>query len=86
VMMMVEATKVCDTHMFATAPLQSDYVAMWEAQGGERTMSSLKRLKRALRRSREVPIGVWAPILGYREKRNFSFGNKAFYTRRRLPR
>jgi SAM-dependent methyltransferase len=86
VMMMVEATKVCDTHMFATAPLQSDYLAMWEAQGEEGTMSSLKRLKRALRRSREVPIGVWAPILGYREKRNFSFGNKAFYTRRRLPR
>ena len=47
VMMMVEATKVCDTHMFATAPLQSDYVAMWEPRGGEKTMSSLER---ALRR------------------------------------
>jgi SAM-dependent methyltransferase len=84
VMMMVEATKMCDTHMFATAPLQSDYVAMWEPRGGERTMSSLER---ALRRSLgAVPIGVRAPIRGYREKRDFSFGNKAFYTRRRLPR
>jgi SAM-dependent methyltransferase len=86
VMMMIEATKVCDTHMFATTPFQSDYAAVWEAQGGEGTMSSLTRLKRALWRSRAVPIGVWAPILGYRQKRNFSFGNKAFYTRRRLPR
>jgi SAM-dependent methyltransferase len=86
VTMMIEATKVRDTHMFATAPIQSDYAAMWEAQGGEGTMSSLKRLKRTLWRSRAFPIGVWAPIVGYRQKRNLSFGNKAFYTRRRLPR
>ncbi len=83
VMMMVEATKVDDTQIFATAPLQSDYAAMWEPQGGEEKMSPLKR---ALRRSfRAVPIGVRAPIRGYLQKRNFSFGNKAFYTPRRLP-
>lgn len=82
-MMMVEATKVCNTQMFATAPLQSDYVAMWQSEGEEETMSSVKR---ALRRSlRGVPIGVRAPIRGYREKRDFSFDNEAFYKRRRLP-
>jgi hypothetical protein len=84
VYMIVEAKRVRDTRMFATAPLQSDYVAMWEGQSGEETMSSLKRARRRLLRA--VPIGVRAPILGYREKRNFSFVNKAFYTRRRLPR
>jgi SAM-dependent methyltransferase len=81
VMMMVEAKKVRDAKMFATAPLQSDYMAMWDTPDG--TMSPLARA--ALRSVRALPITVRAPIRGYREKRKFSFGNKAFYTRRRWP-
>ncbi|BBZ51266.1 hypothetical protein H7H82_03730 [Mycobacterium heidelbergense] len=80
VTMMVEATKTRDSPMFATPPIQSDYAALWEAGSREETMPSLAR---ALKR--RVPFGVKAAILGYRQRRKFSFGNKTFYTRRRLP-
>jgi hypothetical protein len=83
VMMMVEAKKICDAQMFATPPLQSDYVAVWDTPVGDGTMSPLERTVR--RSVRALPIALRAPVRGYREKRKFSFGNKAFYTRRRWP-
>jgi hypothetical protein len=81
VMMMVEAKKIRDAQMFATAPLQSDYVAMWDSHDGNPTTSSIKRVVK--RSAQELPIAVRAPIRGHLDKRKFSFRNSAFYTRRR---
>lgn len=77
---MVEATKVRETTMFATPPIQSDYATLWESESPAGTVASLARaVKRA------VPFSIKAPILGHRKKRTFSIGNTAFYTPRRLP-
>ena len=81
VIMMVEATKVRDAQMFATPPLQSDYLAMWNGHEPEQATPSWSgRLKQALR---ALPIAVRAPIQGYRQKQAFSLHNKGFYTRQR---
>jgi hypothetical protein len=79
VTMMVEATKLRDSPMFATPPIQSDYAALWESGSREETIPALAR---ALKQ--KIPFGVKAMIVGHRKRRKFSFGNKAFYTRRRL--
>jgi hypothetical protein len=84
VIMMVEATKIREAQMFATPPLQSDYLAMWNGGEEERATPSWRhRVKQA---TRALPIAVRAPIQGYRQKQAFSLGNKGFYTRQRwLP-
>jgi hypothetical protein len=52
VMMMVEATKTREAQMFATAPLQSDYVAMWDSPDGDSALYSFKSsLKSLVKRS-----------------------------------
>lgn len=85
VMMMVEAVKVRDTEMFATTPQQSDYVAMWNGDGGGAT--TLPWRDRAKQAIRGLPVAVRAPIQGRHQKRVFSLNNKTFYTRERwLPR
>ena len=76
VMMIVDATKISDVPMFASPPLQSDYVAAWESSG-QKPSGWRGRAKDGLR---ALPIGVSAPIRGLREKRKFSFKNDAFYT------
>jgi hypothetical protein len=80
VTMMVEATKVRDAQIFATPPQQSDYETMWDSEDRSGTPRSLIQIIK-----RSVPFGVKAPLLGYRQKRSFSFGNKEFYTPRKLP-
>jgi hypothetical protein len=93
VMMMVEATKVHDARMFASAPLQSDYVTLWDSRGGDRTTSpSSRRLglllplrHAASRLLHAFPLGLRAPLLGYRQKREFSLRNNTFYRRSRWP-
>lgn len=84
VIMMVEATKIRDTQMFVTPPLQSDYLAMWNGGDEEGVAPSWRhRVKQAIH---ALPIGVRAPIQGYRQKRAFSLSNNGFYTRQRwLP-
>ncbi len=85
VMMMVEATKIREAQMFATAPLQSDYVAMWDSPDGDSARPSFKSsLKGLVKRSaHELPLSMRAPVHGYLEKRRFSFRNRAFYARHR---
>jgi SAM-dependent methyltransferase len=78
--MMVEAKKIRDVQMFATTPLQSDYVAMWDNNKNSR-MSSIKRVM--IQSARKLPITVRAPIRGRLDKRSFSLRNDTFYTRHR---
>jgi hypothetical protein len=81
VIMMVEAKKNRDAQMFATPPLQSDYLAMWNGRQEEgATLSWQHSVKQAIR---ALPIAVRAPILGYRQKWKFSLNNRTFYTRQR---
>jgi SAM-dependent methyltransferase len=80
VMMMVEARKVHDRELFSTAPIQSDYGAMWESNGGHAKTEAAKRLIKKMVHG--VPIAVRAPIRGRLDKQEFSFRNKSFYTRR----
>ena len=81
VIMMVEATKIRDVQMFATPPLQSDYLVMWNNSEEEGTTPSWRhRVKHAIR---ALPIAVRAPIQGYRQKHAFSLNNSGFYTRQR---
>lgn len=84
VMMMVEAKKVRAADMFATPPLQSDYVAMWETAEQGAAVPSLRQ--RAIQTVRALPIAIRAPILGYRQKSKFTLNNTTFYKRQRwLP-
>jgi hypothetical protein len=84
VMMMVEAAKIRDTPMFATPPLQSDYVALWGAPEGDPAIPAWR--DRAKRSVHALPIALRAPILGHLQKWRFSLNNKAFYARQRwLP-
>ena len=63
--------------LFTSVPLQSDYVALWNA--GE-TPHQPTGAKKILKRIFEnLPFFLQAKILGYREKRNSSFSNKQFY-------
>lgn len=85
VIMMVEARKISNTKMFATPPLQSDYVATWNAEGGDHSAPPSWR-RRAKQTFRSLPMGVRGPIQGIRQKRAFSFKNETCYTRERwLP-
>lgn len=81
VLMMVEATKTRDARMFATAPLQSDYVAMWSS--ADETESAPSWRHKVVDRIRALPVGVRAPIQGFHQKRLYSLNNKSFYTRQR---
>lgn len=77
VTMMVEAKKVSDAALFANIPLQSDYAALWN--GGE-TRHPPSGVKKILKRIFEnLPFFLQTKIIGYREKRNFSFSNTRFY-------
>jgi hypothetical protein len=81
VIMMVEARKIRNTRMFATPPLQSDYVATWNADGADGSAPSWRR--RAKQTFRSLPMGVRGPIQGIRQKRAFSLKNETCYTRQR---
>lgn len=91
VMMMVEATKVHDAQMFASAPLQSDYVATWSSRpeqpttssSGKRIGSLMSPRSAASRLLHAMPLGLRAPLLGWREKRRFSLRNGRYYRRLR---
>jgi SAM-dependent methyltransferase len=80
VTMMIEAKKISAAPMFATIPLQSDYVAMWDNNKSSR-MSSIKHVM--LQSARKLPLSVRAPIRGRLDKRSFSLRNDTFYTRHR---
>lgn len=80
VMMMVEAHKVRDVPMFARAPMQSDYEAMWKiAQSPEMLSASFKAMRIVWH---ALPLAIRARILGYRAKQLFSLANRSFYKRR----
>lgn len=81
VLMMVEAMKVRDAQMFTTPPLQSDYVAMWNATDGEKATTTLRH--RVIQTIRSLPIAVRAPIQGNYQKRKYSLRNRSFYARQR---
>lgn len=80
VIMMVEAVKTHDTTVFALPPLQSDYVAMWESDGAERKKTWRRKLTQAVH---SLPIVLRAPLLGQRQKRQYSLRNRDLYTRER---
>ncbi|TLH67471.1 SAM-dependent methyltransferase [Mycolicibacterium cosmeticum] len=85
VIMMVEARKIRDAEMFATPPLQSDYVATWNSGGGDGSAPPSWR-RRVKQTFRSLPMGVRGPIQGIRQKRAFSLKNETCYTRERwLP-
>ena len=77
VTMMVEAKKVSDAALFARVPLQSDYVALWnEGENKSQPAGAKKILKRIFE---NLPFFLQKRIIGYREKRQFSFSNRQFY-------
>jgi SAM-dependent methyltransferase len=77
VTMIVEAVKTADVPPFETPPLQSDYVATWNADGtAQNSESTAKRVARKL--------GLLNRAIGHREKAKYSFSNKHFYKRREL--
>lgn len=83
VIMMVQARKVRNTRMFATPPLQSDYVATWNSADTGATRSWRAQVRRTFG---ALPVQVRGPIQGLRQKRAFSLSNETCYTRERwLP-
>lgn len=77
VTMMVEAKKISDATLFARTPLQSDYVAMWnQGETQDQPAGAKKILKKIFEK---LPFILRTRIIGYREKRKFSFSNKEFY-------
>lgn len=77
VTMMIEAKKISDAELFAVIPLQSDYVALWNEGETERQQTGAKKILKSI--FGNLPFFLQARILGYREKRKFSFSNKQFY-------
>lgn len=84
VIMMVEATKSHHAEIFASPPHQSDYVALWKSTDAAPELSRRRRLAQVVH---ALPISLRAPILGKRQKWQFSFRNRNLYTQQRwLPR
>lgn len=83
VIMMVEATKTHNAEIFASPPLQSDYVTMWANAEAAAGMTWRRRITQAVH---ALPIALRAPILRNRQKWQFSLRNRNLYTRQRwLP-
>lgn len=81
VMMMVEARKIRAARMFEKPPHQSDYAAMWRTPDAVAAESPWRhRIKQTIG---ALPLSLRAPILGHRQKWNYSFHNKSFYSRQR---
>lgn len=80
-MMMVEAVKAADMDMFATPPMQSDYVAAWSSTDAPPQRSSLRKAVRGVLNT--LPEAVSAQVSGRRQRRAFSLRNTKFYTRKR---
>lgn len=81
VMMMVEAKKIRHAEIFSNPPLQSDYVARWSPSGASDRISVLRQIvKHSIR---ALPVALRGPIVGYRQKRNYSLHNGRLYTRQR---
>lgn len=83
VIMMVEANKTHNAEIVASPPLQSDYVTMWANAEAAAGMTWRRRITQAVH---ALPIALRAPILGNRQKWQFSLRNRNLYTRQRwLP-
>lgn len=82
VMMMVEAHKVRDAPMFANAPQQSDYEALWKTAHTPQMLSAAYKAMSAVFHA--LPLAIRGRILGYREKRIFSLANRRFYKKRSI--
>jgi len=76
-MMAVQATRVDARPPFATPPLQSDYVAKWEAGAVAPPPSRLKQL------ASRLPQAVRGRLIGYFHLWEYSFWNRRAYRRRR---
>ncbi len=77
VTMIVEAKKISSVQLFAKAPLQSDYVTIWNQKNAQFEQSVVKKaLKNVFEK---LPPFLRARINGYRQKRMFSFSNERFY-------
>jgi hypothetical protein len=77
VMMMVEAEKTIDVPLFTHFPLQSDYLALWNQEKAQSLHKDTKKVLRSVWRN--IPFFLRARIIGYLEKRRFSFSNTQFY-------
>ena len=76
VMMMVDSKKVTDTPLFATSPLQSDYVTEWgrgETAPAEKAIGLLRRI------IKQVPASWKRRFNGHRYNRLYSLSNRRFY-------
>ncbi len=82
VLMMVEATKIAEVPIFATAPLQSDYVDLWHTSSLGNRSSGMKRLARQL--YDRMPRAVRLRVMAVYCRRSYSLSNPRFYTRLRL--
>ena len=78
VMMLVEATKIRDVVPFASPPLQSDYVKVWQQADAKGPAGLAVRLKQLVDR---LPRFIQSPLLGLRLRRLYSLSNRRFYKR-----
>jgi SAM-dependent methyltransferase len=81
VIMIAEAQKVCDVAEFGLSVLQSDYVSLWD---WKRTMTPKRSLVRRLidllpHAARMSVRYMYRRLIGYRQKKRFSFANRRFY-------
>lgn len=77
VTMMIEAKKISDADLFARVPLQSDYVELWNEGETNHQPTGAKRILKGI--FENLPFFLRTKIIGYRQKRDFSFSNRRFY-------
>ena len=75
----IEARKIAKVPLFATPPLQSDYVTLWEEADVAKKQTSIKAKLRDI--FEQLPFSIQTMVDGYRQKKKFSFSNREFYKR-----
>jgi hypothetical protein len=78
VTMIVQARKTKQTALFTSSPFQSDYSAIWKSHAAQDAGNSATR-SLALRIWKALPQAVRVRVKGWRQKRVFSFSNRAHY-------
>jgi len=85
VLMLVEARKLRQVPLFARAPLQSDYARAWSAAktAALRDTGARASLRLTLRRRllATMPRTLRVRLVGWAQRRSFSFANERFYRR-----
>jgi hypothetical protein len=85
VMMVLEARKLEERPLFTRVPLQSDYANVWSAaQASPGSANESRTPERRTWRSRLIammPRRLHVLLMGWAQRRQFSFANDKFYRR-----